>query len=153
MEVKSRKTEAIRVATITHVGSYGSAAPPLFEEIEEWLRRKQLKIAGPLFGWFFDNPEKVPARKLRSEVGIPFKGEAKPEGQIEIKETPAQDVLYVIHKGPYPDVGPAYSALFQHAQEKGYTVLGCPMEIYLNDPGQVPESELLTEVQLPIKKQ
>ena len=153
MEIKFKKTEPIQVATITHIGPYGPDAPPLFEEIERWLRQKQLEIAGPLFGWFYDDPEKVPAHKLRSEVGIPFKGEAKAEGKIKIKEIPAQDVLYVIHKGPYPDVGPAYAALFQHAREKGYTSLGCPMEIYLNDPGKVPESELLTEIQLPIKKQ
>ena len=50
------------------------------------------------------------------------------------------------------EVGPAYAALFKYANEKGYKPLGCPMEIYLHDPAKVKESELLTEVQLPIKK-
>lgn len=89
---------------------------------------------------------------MRSEVGFPFKGKAKPEGNIKIKKLPAQDALSIIHKGPYSEVGPSYAALFQYAREKGYMPLGCPMEIYLNDPTKVPESGLLTEIQLPIKK-
>jgi len=151
MEVKLKKTEPTQVATIIHVGSYGEVGK-LYQEIAKWLRQKQLKIIGPPFGWFYDNPEKVPAHKLRSEVGIPFKGKAKPEGNIRIKKIPAQEVLYMMHKGPYKEVGPAYAALFKYANEKGYIPQGCPMEIYLNDPAKVKESELLTEVQLPIKK-
>jgi len=152
MEVKLKKARPMQVATVSHIGFYGEVGK-LYQEIVKWLRQKQLKIVGPPFGWFYDNPEKVPAYKLRSEVGFPFEGEAKPEGKIEIKKIPAQEVLYTVHKGPYMEVGPAYAALFKYANEKGYTPLGCPMEIYLNDPAQVKESELLTEVQLPIKKQ
>lgn len=140
MEVKLKKTEPMQVATVSHVGSYGEVGK-LYAEIAKWLNQKRLQIAGPPFGWFYDNPEEVPAHKLRSEVGFPFKGEAAPEGNIKIKKIPAQTVLYVVHKGPYSELGPAY------------TPLGHPMEIYLNDPAKVPESELLTEIQLPIKKE
>lgn len=151
MEVKSKKIESMQIAIISHVGPYGEVST-LYQEIMEWLKQKQLKIAGPPLGWFYDNPEEVPAHKLRSDVGIPFEGEAKPEGNIKIKKTSAQEVLYTVHKGPYIEVGSAYGALFQQAREKGYISLGCPMEIYLNDPAKVKESDLLTEVQLPIKK-
>ena len=151
MEVKLKKTQPMQVATISHVGPYEEAGK-LYQEIAKWLRQKQLKITGPSLGWFYDNPEKVPAHKLRSEVGIPFKGEAKSEGDIKIKKISAQEVLYTMHKGPYREVGPAYAALFQHAHAKGYTPLGCPIEIYLNDPAKVKESELLTEIQLLIKE-
>jgi effector-binding domain-containing protein len=151
MEVKSKKIGSMQIATISHVGPYGEASR-IYQEIMEWLRQKQLKIVGPPLGWFYDNPEEVPAHKLRSDIGIPFKGEAKAESTIKIKEIPAQEVLYTVHKGPYREVGPAYTALFKYAKEKGYVPLGCPMEIYLNDPSKVEESEFLTEVQQPIKK-
>ena len=142
----------MQVATISHVGPYREVGK-LYAEIAKWLNQKQLQIAGPPFGWYYDNPEEVPAHRLRSEVGFPFKGEAAPEGKIKIKKIPAQTVLYVMHKGPYSELGPAYIALFQHANDKGYTPLEPPMEIYLNDPATVLESELLTEIQLPIKKE
>jgi len=151
LEIKLKKTEPWQAATIKHVGPYKEVGK-LYEEIIKWLRQKQLKITGPPFGWFYDNPEEVPVNRLRGEVGFPFKGEVKSEGSIKIKKIPAQEVLYTIHKGPYMEVGPAYTALFQHAREKGYIPQGCPMEIYLNDPAKVPKNELLTEVQLPIKK-
>jgi len=151
MQITLKKTEPLQVATVKHVGPYKEVSK-LYEEIVKWLRQKQLAITGPPFGWFYDNPERVPANKLRCEVGFPFKGEAKSEGKIQIKKIPGQEVLSTIHKGPYGEVGSSYAALFQHANEKGYIPLGCPMEIYLNDPARVPESELLTEIQVPIKK-
>jgi len=152
MEVKLKRTEPMQVATISHVGPYGEIGR-LYEEIVKWLNQKQLQMVGPPFGWFYDNPREVPAHKLRSEVGFPFKGKVRPEGKIKIKQIPAQEVLSTIHKGPYMEVGSAYAALFQHAMEKGCTPLGPPMEIYLNDPAKVPESELLTEIRLPVKKE
>jgi len=152
MEVKLKKTELMQVATISHVGPYGEVGK-FIAEIAKWLNQKQLQITGPPFGWYYDNPQEVPAHKLRSEVGFPFIGKATPEGNIKIKKIPAQTVLYVTHKGPYSQVGPAYMTLFQHAIEKGYAPIGPPMEIYLNDPAKVPESKLLTEIQLPIEKE
>lgn len=151
MEVKLKKTESMQVAIISHVGSYREAGKH-YEEIAKWLGQKKLKITDPPLGWFYDSPEEVPAQKLRSDVGFPFKGEVKPEGKIKIKKIPAQEVVYTIHKGPYREVGPSYTAIFQYAKKAGYTSTGCPIEIYLNDPSKVPESELLTEIQLPIKK-
>jgi len=151
MEVKLKKTEPVKVAVVSHVGSYGEVGK-IYGEIAKWLGQKRLRITGPPFGWFYDNPQEVPENKLKSEVGFPFKGEAKPEGNIKIKEIPAQEVLSIVHKGPYREVGPSYTALFQYAKGKGYIPLGCPIEIYLNDPAKVPERELLTEIQLPIKK-
>jgi effector-binding domain-containing protein len=144
MEIKLKKTEQSQAAVISYVGPYKEAGK-LYEEIAKWLTRRRLQIAGPPFGWFYDNPEGVPAHKLRSEVGFPFKGEARPEGSMKIKKIPSQEVLYTIHKGPYHEVGPAYTALHQYASEKGCVPLGCPMEIYLNDPAKVPEKELLTK--------
>jgi len=76
LEIKLKKTEPWQATTIKHVGPYKEVGK-LYEEIAKWLRQKQLKITGPPFGWFYDNPEEVPANRLRSEVGFPFKGEAK----------------------------------------------------------------------------
>jgi len=128
MEIEVKKVKPMQVAVISHVGPYGEAGR-LYGEVAKWLRMKHLRIAGPPFGWFYDNPEEVPAHKLKSEIGFPFKGKAKSEGNIKIKQISAQEVLSVMHKGPYREVGPSYTALFQQAREKGYIPLGCPMEI------------------------
>ncbi|MDD1774576.1 MAG: AraC family transcriptional regulator, partial [Methanobacterium sp.] len=36
--------------------------------------------------------------------------------------------------------------------KNGYEIAGPPMEFYLNDPREVPESEILTEVRQPVVK-
>jgi effector-binding domain-containing protein len=151
MGVKLKRTKPMQAAVVSHVGPY-SEVTKLYQEIMKWLSQKRFQVTGPPFGWFYDNPEEVPARKLRSEVGFPFKGEAKSEGSITIKKIPSQEVLSAMHKGPYSEVGRSYNALFEYAKEKGFISAGCPIEIYLNDPAKVPEKEVLTEIQLPVKK-
>jgi len=36
--------------------------------------------------------------------------------------------------------------------EDGYQMTGAPLEIYFNSPIEVPETDLLTEVQFPVVK-
>ncbi len=59
-------------------------------------------------------------------------------------------VASTIHTGPYQEIGPAYHTLTGWISEHGHEMAGPPREIYLNDPTQVPEEDLLTEVQWPI---
>ena len=90
--------------------------------------------------------------ELKYEVGIPFVGEARDEGDIRIKTFPERHVLSTIHKGPYRESGPVYAAVIEYLMKSDYEIAGAPMELYLNNPMHVPESELLTEVQFPVMK-
>jgi len=151
MKIELKKVREMQVAYIDRVGPY-SEVGPLFAEIAGWLAGKGLQISAPPFGIYYDNPQVVPVEKLRCEVGFPFIGKTKGEGKIKVKKIPAREVLSTIHKGPYSEVGAIYEALTRYAIEKGYSFAGAPMEIYLNSPAEVPESELLTEVQIPVTK-
>lgn len=151
MEIEVKMVEEKQVAYISHKGPY-DALPELFGEVVGWVMMKGLQITGPPFGIYYNSPEEVPPEELEYEVGIPFVGEAQEEGRIKIKKLPAQQVLSAMHKGPYDQVGPVFTALAEHAMKEGYEIVGAPMEIYLNDPMEVPESELLTEVQFSVVK-
>ena len=63
--------------------------------------------------------------------------------------TQAGEVLRITHKGPYDTVGQSWMAIFQHAAKLGRTP-GAGWEIYLNDPGDTPAAELLTDIHLPL---
>ncbi len=69
-----------------------------------------------------------------------------------IKDVPEHRVLCAIHKGPYTEVGPVIHTLAEYAINNGYDIIGPITEVYLNDPLNVAESELLTEVQFPVAK-
>ena len=83
---------------------------------------------------------------------MPFAGEAEEEGKVKIKTLPEQLVLSSIHKGPYNEVGNVYGAIAQYAYQNGYEIIGPPTEIYLSDPNETPENELLTECTFPVIK-
>jgi effector-binding domain-containing protein len=61
-------------------------------------------------------------------------------------------VLSAIHKGAYSQIAPVYAALMEYATKNGYEVTGPPMELWLTNPMEVAESELLTEVRFPVAK-
>ncbi|MBE0528495.1 MAG: GyrI-like domain-containing protein [Thermoleophilia bacterium] len=69
---------------------------------------------------------------------------------VELEEIPGGRVATTTHVGPYREVGKAYTAMQKWMTDNGCRPAGKAREIYLNDPGEVPESELLTEVDWPI---
>ena len=69
---------------------------------------------------------------------------------VEVEEVPGGTVVCTMHKGPYAGVGEAYGALQAWMAANGKRPGGAPREVYLNEPGAVPDAELLTEVDWPI---
>ncbi|MGF1508936.1 MAG: GyrI-like domain-containing protein [Myxococcota bacterium] len=65
---------------------------------------------------------------------------------------PAVNVAWLLHRGSYDTLGLAYHALDAWSQERGHTRAGPMREIYLNDPSDVSQGELLTEVLLPLEE-
>ncbi len=60
-------------------------------------------------------------------------------------------VATTIHKGPYDQLGQAYEAMERWIDASEHSVTGSPWEIYLTDPGEVPNpADWLTEVFFPI---
>lgn len=69
----------------------------------------------------------------------------------EVIEIPGGTVAWLTHKGSYNELGIAYHSLFAWMQEHGYQQRAAMREIYCNDPAQTEESDLITEVILPIQ--
>jgi effector-binding domain-containing protein len=151
MKIVEKKLGKRQVAYITYKGSY-EEVPVLMGEIVGFIMAKGLQIMGPPFGIYFNSPQEVPIEELMYEVGMPFAGEAKEEGRIKIKTEPEQLVLSTVYKGPYSGCGAAIGALAQYAYKNGYEIIGPPMETYISDPNETPESELITEMCFPVMK-
>jgi effector-binding domain-containing protein len=72
---------------------------------------------------------------MQYEMGVPFLGEASEAGKVKIKNMPAQQVLFALHKGPYNEVGPVYEILMNNVIEEGYQMTGAPLEILQQSNG------------------
>jgi effector-binding domain-containing protein len=68
---------------------------------------------------------------------------------VDLEEVPGGTVVSTMHEGPYAAVAAAYEALRTWMATNGKHPSGPPREVYLNSPAEVPESELLTEIDWP----
>ncbi len=155
VQTEVKMVEEMRAACIFHKGAVaaiGDDMGRLIGELMEWVTKEGLQVAGPPFAVYYSSPEEMARGEMQFEVGIAFIGEAREGGNIHIKTFPAQNVLSTIHKGPYNQIASVYAALMEYATKNGYEVIGPPMELWLTNPMEVAESELLTEVRFPVAK-
>lgn len=151
MEIEEKKFEKKQVAYISYMGSYDEV-PVLLGEVVGFIMAKGLQMVGPPFGIYFNSPQEVKEEELMYEIAIPFAGEAQEEGRVKIKMIPEQMVLSRVYKGPYSECGKALGTLVEYANRNGYEIIGAPMEVYISDPNETPEKDLLTEVNFPVMK-
>ncbi len=152
MEILEKRIKETNVAYAQFKGSY-SKIPEHMQEVGQWVMEDGLKMTGMVYGSYFNSPEEVPEDELEYEIGFSFEGDLKiQEGKLGFKMIPEHTVLASIHKGPYTEVGPVIHAIAEYASKNGYDIVGPVTEVYLNDPSQVSQEELLTEVRFPVIK-
>ena len=151
MEVEIKNIEEEKAAYVSVTGPYDQL-PELFGEVVGYVMKENLQITEPPYGIYLNSPMEVPPEELQYEVGITFTGDANGEGRVKIKEIPAHQVVSTVYKGPYGQAAQIYQALMKYAMENSYDIVGPVKEIYINNPMEVSESELLTEVQFPVMK-
>ncbi|MGB9937801.1 MAG: GyrI-like domain-containing protein [Methanobacterium sp.] len=151
MEIKIKDIEEKKVAYVSATGSY-EQLPELFGEVVGYAMKEELDIIEPPYGTYFNSPMDVSLDKLRYEIGIAFAGDSDGEGKVKIKYIPSHQAVFTIYKGPYGQAAQIYEALIKYAIKNGYDIVGPVTEIYLNNPMEVKEVDLLTEVRFPVKK-
>ena len=72
--------------------------------------------------------------------------------ETKLKTTQPQLVAYTVHKGPYSLLGEAFMKVAEWAIKNGYEISGAPRTVYYNEAGTVPDDELITGVQIPVKR-
>ena len=85
------------------------------------------------------------------EIGIPTAEILAGSGNIYGAEIPAGKVAECVYTGPYSQMAPAYQKLAEFVAEQGKEVTGVAYEMYIDDPGVIPESELRTLIAFPLK--
>jgi len=147
-EILTKTTEKMNICYLAHMGPYKHVGS-LLAKLSEYAAQK--RISGEMLGIYYDDPAKVPAESLRSDIGIVVPEGFKPDSGYYVKEIPPRKVVYAILKGPYAEIAKEYPKIFKWIEEKGYKISGPLMEIYLEAGPDVPPEQLVTEVQIPIE--
>lgn len=90
-------------------------------------------------------------QNLDVEMGFPVARLLPEKGGIKAGEIPQSKFISCMYKGAYAGMEQLYNEMFKWIAENGYEQVGVYYEYYYNSPADVPESELLTKVVMPIK--
>ncbi len=149
-----KEIPAQRVLTRRDTGTYGETIPRMIGEVCGALaprngREPAFSVAGPIMTIHHDNEYREQDADL--EVALPVTGRVEVENPaLELRTLPATRVVSVVYTGPYQGISSAHETVFKAVQALGLEWSGPAREVYLNDPGTVPERELMTEVQYPV---
>ncbi|NLI91460.1 MAG: GyrI-like domain-containing protein [Peptococcaceae bacterium] len=88
---------------------------------------------------------------LDVEMGFPVSKAFPDKDGVKAAEIPGGKFACSIFKGPYSSMEGAYNQMFKWIEENGYQSTGVYYEYYYNAPSEVPESELLTRIVMPLK--
>lgn len=141
----------IRIVSKRGKGAWAEVVPRLMEEVYSAVSSQpQARISGPPMSICHDQEYKEKDQDV--EVCVPVTGRVVVDEDLAVRTLEGGQVVSAIHKGPYDTVGEAWGRVFKFAQENGLMRNGPDREIYLNDPTNIPVSEVLTEVQLPVER-
>ncbi|WP_368186425.1 GyrI-like domain-containing protein [Aestuariibius sp. HNIBRBA575] len=151
-DVKIENRAALTLAGMAHKGPYLEIGSK-FEQVAAVATSRNLwPSTRGMAGVYYDDPNAVAQADLRSHAGLILaEGVAVPDGLEQIT-THGGKTAILTYKGPYSGLKAAYDYLYgswlpQSGQEPAEAAC---YEVYLNDPSQVPEDELLTEINLPL---
>jgi AraC family transcriptional regulator len=136
-----------RVAYVSEMGPMGEAVKRGFDKLFAWVGAHNVQPLGASIGIFYDDPAKVPADKLRSDLCVPVADEVQGSGDVQIKNIGDMPVATITYQGEQ-NIEHAYDEVYDWLHAQGYRDSGAPMETYLSKPGE----ELRAEVAVPIVK-
>ena len=92
------------------------------------------------------------------EIGVPIAfpiGDLRPvadcePGEMGSSELPGGEIAVTLHHGSYDGLSQTYAALQAWIVEQGRAIGGPPWESYIDDPFEVEEADLRTEVCWPL---
>lgn len=151
--VTIRSFGRLHLATIAHRGSYLDIGEA-FEQLGAWAGAHGLfDRPRRMIGLYYDDPATVPQAQLRSKAGLEVDPATPLNDGMERVDIPELRVATVRYKGPYTGLEAVYRELYAGwLPGSGEEAADEPVfEEYLNTPRDTAPSELLTEINLPLR--
>lgn len=147
-----RDEPPVELAALLHRGPYPEIGRA-FGELMVRLDRAGLRPAGPAVAINYDDPDAVPAAELRAHAGVEVRpaGASLPDG-VERVAVPGGRSAVLVHRGSYAGLPEPWRAIYRWIAAAGEATGDAPpYERYLNNPEEVGEDELLTEIVVPLR--
>ena len=153
MELEIIKLDPLRVAAFRHVGPYEDCHKA-WEKLFKWAGQTGLfDEETKVIGVSYDDPDTVPAEKLRYDACITVDDDFEGENEFDVMEIPGGRYARYIHIGKFNLIGASFKKIFKELlpQSGNKCKHGPCLEIYIDDPEDVPEEKCRTELLIPVK--
>jgi effector-binding domain-containing protein len=152
MYIQRKDVPRLRVISKRETGTYEYTPNKLREELLQQINRPEnqacVRVTGPVMMLCHD--EEYKEKDADIEMAVPISGEISiNEPLIKLKILPRCRVISAIYKGPYDASDNAYAQIFEYAEGHNLKLTTPLRELYLNSAEEIPEDELLTEIQCP----
>jgi len=149
-EVSSIKALALRGATTTNSAEISASYAASFAKLNEFMGKNKIQPMGAPMAMAHEWDEEKSIHTY--SVAMPVEGQkVKPNEDVELIDTYSGYAIKVIHIGPYDKIKTAHLAADEYARTYRQTIIGAPWEIYVNDPANTSDDELMTYVFYPVK--
>ena len=152
MQVKAGRIAYRRASSIPAASAISAAMGDAYFEVMRFIDRYGLEEAGAPISIM----RTFSGTELVFDAGIPVRGvraDTPVEGRIvKLGETYGGPAIRVKHTGPYRTLGKTHEKIAAWLAALGIERNGDAWEVYISDPTQTVESELLTYVYYPVRE-
>ena len=153
MNVEEKRIDpqaAVVIRTKARADAMGPAMAELLPAVFAFVQASAAEPAGPPFTRYLS----MGGEEWEFECGMAVTEPVAGEGRVEATELPGGAVATTVHVGPYETLGQSWDALGAWVVEQGRAGGAAPWELYLTDPGEVPNpAEWRTELVMPLGSQ
>jgi len=130
----------------------GKALGVAYAKVGAAMKTAGLQQAGALLAVTRRYDDEAKIYEFDAAVPIDRTDASLPAGsEVKIGQTPEGMILKLTHKGPYSSLPKAYEQLAAYEAAYGFVESGKSWEQYISDPGNTPEAELITTVNVPVR--
>jgi DNA gyrase inhibitor GyrI len=154
VDIKVKQVASYTVASLIHYGPHASnMLRAEFIQLVKWAKKNNLRSGKWVMRWL-DEPGKKPASRMRSEACLEIiKGNAKPEGRIQIKKFHKHTVASVVFDPSKVSAHLVYFGIYGWVRYSEFEATDSPpREVYSGNPWTSPHAWSNAEVQVPIKR-
>lgn len=151
MNFEKKNVESQKVAFIKNIGTL-EEIDRVIGKLIKWVQKNNVQLSDAPFAIYYTEPCMVNPDEMVYDILIPVSEDVEGDDEVKIKTLPSCTIISTIHKGSYTTLAETYKGIWDYIIENKYNGNGYPREVYLNSPQDVPDDELLTEIQFPIKE-
>ncbi|MEP3480675.1 MAG: AraC family transcriptional regulator [Fuerstiella sp.] len=147
-EVRTANFPATRVAFLRHTGPYQESGQT-FQKMMGWAFSQGVFTAETkILSICHDDPEVTPPEKIRLDCCVTVNDSFTPEGEVEAQTIAEGEYVVLTHRGSYNGLADSYSWLYgEWLSTSGREFANRPpFEIYVNNPNETEEVDLITEI-------